>query len=153
MTTFKQCKGCEEGDASDGKDGLCLACIEESYILAKDFIREELRAGLTQHGKCKEDDCFCDRACLVCFPLNPDGSDPLDLGRYNVMGRPASADIYPVRRERPVRDRYQHIPHGKPGFTNMLCPTDNKLTRWEFKKYERLQCTECGRFEKREDVV
>ena len=56
--------------------------------------------------------------------------------------------------ERPLPDRHRGgVPKGKPGYTNMLCPTDNKLTQWEFLEGDRLRCTQCQRREKREDVV
>lgn len=59
----------------------------------------------------------------------------------------------PVERQRPDRNRHWGVPHGKPGFTNMLCPTENKLMRFEFLPDNRLECTGCGLRIHRDDTV
>jgi len=139
--TFIKCKGCEEGDASDGRDGFCIGfcftCMEENHFLAQEFIAEQAV------GQCY------DSKCASAHKVHDHADDLPPEFKQEVKLPPP----FPVERERPDRNKFHNIPKGIPGYTNMLCPTCNTLTRWAFKKYERLQCTNCGRFEKREDVV
>ena len=60
---------------------------------------------------------------------------------------------FPIERPRPDPRRYYGIPHGEPGFTNMLCPTEHRLTQWEILKDDRLRCTECGRNITRDEAI
>lgn len=60
---------------------------------------------------------------------------------------------FPVERPRPDPRRYFGVPRGRPGFTNMICPTENKLMEWEFMPDNKLRCTGCTRTITREDAT
>ena len=60
---------------------------------------------------------------------------------------------FPIERPRPDPRRYFGIPKTVPGQTNMICPTENTLTTWDFMPDEMLRCTRCGRSISRKEAT
>ena len=64
------------------------------------------------------------------------------------------ANVYPIVRPRPDPMKYFGVPKpNTPGKGPMVCPTENRLTLWEYLPDEMLRCDECGRTMSREEVT
>ena len=59
---------------------------------------------------------------------------------------------FPIERPRPDPRRYFGIPRAEPGYTNMICPTENKLMKWEIEPENTLRCQGCGRSISRDEA-